>query len=81
MTFSGDGTQIISYAWDSKVLCWGVEKGKMQEQFEDYEGKWSRGSSDFRYRHRPNRPLIEAHSCWSDLDSGPLTLLARAVLG
>jgi hypothetical protein len=71
MTFSGDGTQIISYAWDSKVLCWGVKKGKMQEQFEDYEDKWSRGSSDFRYRHRPNRPtnrgtfMLERPRLWS----------------
>jgi hypothetical protein len=43
----------------------------MQEQFEDYEDKWSRGSSDFRYRHRPNRPtnrgtfMLERPRLWS----------------
>ncbi|KAN0094211.1 WD40 repeat-like protein [Hyaloscypha variabilis] len=71
MTFSGDGTQIISVSWDNTISCWDAENGKMQEDFRDHERKWSRGSSDFWLRDRPNRPtnrgtfMLDRSKLWS----------------
>ncbi|PMD37887.1 WD40 repeat-like protein [Hyaloscypha variabilis F] len=71
MKFSGDGTQIISAALGGTIHCWDVASGKMQEEFEDYEYKWSRSSDDFRSRDRPNRPtnrgtfMLQQPGLWS----------------